>query len=146
MSNKRKILVVDDEEAIVKFLNDALTASGFETVSAANGKEAVVQTAKERPDLILLDINMPEMDGLETCSVLRKKPENQNLPIIMLTGRDEESAIISSLECGADDYLAKPFNNDELFKKVNVSLEKAKLGKLPSQLYFQKLAEQKTGR
>lgn len=148
MSDKRMVLIVDDDELIVKALSDTLAASGFEATGAFNGKQALAQIDKERPDLILLDIAMPEMDGYETCTALRKNHQNQNLPVIMLTGREEDSAIISSLECGADDYLAKPFNNDELFKKINASLEKAKLGRLPSQLYFQKLgkvAEQKAG-
>ncbi len=149
MSGKRKVLVVDDEEPVIKFLSDTLTASGFEVASAADGKQAISQIDKERPDLVLLDIAMPEMDGFETCAALRKRSANNDLPIIMLTGLEEESAIISSFERGADDYLTKPFDNTELFKKIDVLLEKAKVGKLPSQLYFQKLhksAEQKAGR
>lgn len=146
MSSKLKVLVVDDEQSIAEFLSDALKESGFEVASVLNGKQAIVQVGKERPDLILLDIAMPELDGFETCIALRKSRENQDLPIIMLTGQEEDSAIISSLECGADDYLTKPFDNDELFKKIHSVLAKAKAGKLPSQLYFQKLAEQKDGR
>jgi len=144
MERKIKVLIADDDTAITQLLGEVLRSFGFEVAVANDGKAAIEQVEKEKPNVVLLDLNMPGLDGFQTCESLRKNSENYNLPIIILTGREEESAIVTSLECGADDYLTKPFDQDELFKKIEKVLAKAKADTLPSQLYFKKLQEQKS--
>ena len=144
MEQKVKVLVTDDEEVMRKLLSQILSASGFEVLTASNGKEAVESVKRNQPQVILLDLTMPELDGFEACSQIRKDSENHNIPIIMLTGRGEESAIVSALDRGADDYIGKPFKPEVLNQKINVLLVKAKTGTLPSQLFRKKLqTEQK---
>lgn len=135
---KSKILVVDDEPNIVEFLEIDLSGAGYEVITAYNGKEALKRVKEERPDLILLDVMMPELNGFRTCEILRKDVDNISIPIIMLTFKDEESDIAQALELGADDYAIKPVKRNELFRKIESLLSKAKAGALPSQRYFKK--------
>ena len=95
MEQKVRVLVTDDEEAIRKLLSQILSASGFEVLLACNGKEAVESVKRDHPQVILLDLTMPELDGFEACKQIRQNSENHNIPIMMLTGREEESSIIS---------------------------------------------------
>jgi DNA-binding response OmpR family regulator len=113
----KTILVVDDEPKIVKLVRDYLERAGFEVRVAGNGKDALSQARSEKPELIILDLGLPQMDGLDVTRALRKI---SNVPIIMLTGRSEESDKLIGLELGADDYVTKPFSPKELVARVRV--------------------------
>jgi DNA-binding response OmpR family regulator len=108
---KFRILVVDDEERIVNFLRSKLKASGFEVLTASNGREGLEQAQVQEPDLIVLDLIMPGMDGLEMLKELRSYSA---VPVVILTAKDADTDRIKGLQLGADDYLPKPFNPDEL--------------------------------
>ena len=138
MAEKAKILIADDDSQIQSLMARVLSASGFHCLQATSGDEAIKAVKKERPDLLLLDITMPGYSGFEVCQSLRKNPENSQMAIVMLTGRDKESDIVKALEFGADDYVPKPFSQMELLTKINNLLAKAKAGLLPSQHYFKK--------
>ena len=139
---KAKILVVDDNEKNVELLEAVLQAAGFEVLKAYDGKQAIEVVSKERPDLLLLDIMMPQLDGFQVCEILRKDSQNAGLPIIMVTAKDKESDIVRSLERGVDDYIVKPINKKELLGKIEGMLAKASKGSLPSQFYFKKIESQ----
>jgi two-component system alkaline phosphatase synthesis response regulator PhoP len=121
-----KILVVDDEEALVRLITYNLTKEGFSTVAAYDGNEAETLVAKEKPDLIILDLMLPGKDGLEICRDLRR--QNITTPIIMLTARDDEIDRVLGLELGADDYVTKPFSVRELTARVKAVLRRKTLG------------------
>jgi two-component system, OmpR family, alkaline phosphatase synthesis response regulator PhoP len=113
----KKILVVDDELKIVQLVRDYLERAGFRVLTASNGKTALALAHSERPDLIILDLGLPEMDGLDVTRSLRKV---SNVPILMLTARSEETDKLIGLELGADDYITKPFSPRELVARVRV--------------------------
>ncbi|NLM52664.1 MAG: response regulator transcription factor [Firmicutes bacterium] len=117
-----KILVVDDEKTIVKGIKFALQKENFEVLVAYDGKEALEIFAQEAPDLIVLDLMLPEIDGFEVCRRIRKTSE---VPIIMLTARGEDIDKILGLELGADDYMTKPFNPRELVARIKAVLRRA---------------------
>ncbi|RQD76436.1 MAG: DNA-binding response regulator [Candidatus Syntrophonatronum acetioxidans] len=119
----QKILIVDDEESILRLIKYNLEKVGFETVTAEDGGEALEKAEKEKPDLIILDIMMPGLDGVEVCMRLRK--EDYHLPILMLTAKDEEIDKVLGLEVGADDYITKPFSVRELIARVKACLRRA---------------------
>jgi two-component system alkaline phosphatase synthesis response regulator PhoP len=122
------ILVVDDEKRIVQLVRDYLEAAGFRVVTAHDGKMALAQFRYERPDLVVLDLNLPGMDGLDVARTIRQK---RNTPIIMLTARIEETDRIVGLELGADDYVPKPFSPRELVARVRAVLRRAR-GEAPA--------------
>jgi two-component system alkaline phosphatase synthesis response regulator PhoP len=117
----KKILIVDDEPQIVEICCDYLKAAGYETVTASNGTQGVSLARREKPDLIVLDLMMPEMDGLDVCRAIRHESD---MPIIMLTARVEETDKLIGLELGADDYITKPFSPRELVARVRVVLRR----------------------
>ncbi|HET7377157.1 MAG TPA: response regulator, partial [Anaerolineae bacterium] len=117
----KKILVVDDEPKIVQLARDYLEHAGFEVVTAPNGKTALAIVRADKPDLIVLDLGLPEMDGLDVTRSIRKF---SNVPIIMLTARAEETDKLIGLEIGADDYMTKPFSPKELVARVRVVLRR----------------------
>jgi two-component system alkaline phosphatase synthesis response regulator PhoP len=117
------ILVVDDEPKIIKLARDYLEHSGYRVQSATDGKTALAITRHEKPDLIVLDLNLPAMDGLDVCRSIRRE---SGIPIIMLTARVEESDRLIGLEMGADDYITKPFSPKELVARVRAVLRRAK--------------------
>jgi two-component system alkaline phosphatase synthesis response regulator PhoP len=117
-----RVLVVDDDPGIVKLVRAYLEQAGFEVVSAHDGKKAMQIARNERPDLVVLDLMLPEMDGWDVCRALRKESE---VPIIMLTARVEESDKLIGLELGADDYVTKPFSPRELVARVRSVLRRA---------------------
>jgi len=119
----KKVLLVDDKREIRLLVQTTLRGSDYEFYSATNGKEAVEKALSIKPDLILLDVTMPEMDGFEACRQIRSSPETKSIPVIMLTGRGQEADIEKGKECGADDYFTKPFSPLELLKKVDEILE-----------------------
>ena len=116
------ILVVDDEPKIARLVRDYLEASGFRAVMAHDGQSALAQFRYERPDLVVLDLNLPGIDGLDVARAIRQE---RNTPIIMLTARVEETDRIVGLELGADDYVTKPFSPRELVARVRAVLRRA---------------------
>ena len=116
------ILVVDDEVQIRRVLRSTLTSNGYDILEAKNGEEAIRTVMREHPDLILLDVNMPEMSGLETCRKIRLSFPG---PIIMVTVRDSERDKIAALDCGADDYVVKPFAVGELLARIRSALRRS---------------------
>jgi two-component system alkaline phosphatase synthesis response regulator PhoP len=119
------ILVIDDEPKIVKQARDYLEQGGFRVVTAGDGKTALAVVRHSRPDLIVLDLNLPEMDGLDVCRALRRKSD---VPIIMLTARVDEADRLIGLELGADDYITKPFSPRELVARVRAVLRRVQGG------------------
>jgi len=126
MAGKGKILVVDDVKENVILLEAILAAEGFEVSKAYCGKEAVETAKRERPDLVLLDVMMPEMDGNEVCAILRKDALTASLPVIMVTAKEKDCDIVRSLETGADDYIIKPVVKKDLLSKIDKLLSKAR--------------------
>ncbi len=114
-----RILVVDDEIEIVRALQRSLTSHGFEVFTAGSGEDAMERIAQHRPDLVLLDLGLPGMSGLEVCKRVR---EQSNLPVIVLSVKDTERDKVLALDLGADDYVAKPFGMDEVLARVRVAL------------------------
>lgn len=117
-----KVLIIDDEESIRVFLRVTLTAQGYETIEAVCGNEALVKAAAEKPDIIILDIGLPDIDGIEVTRSLREWTE---IPIIILSVRGSEKDKIAALDFGADDYLTKPFIVGELLARVRAALRRA---------------------
>jgi len=118
----KKILVIDDEPKIVEICKDYLHAAGFSVVTAGDGEQGLEQTRLQKPDLIVLDLMLPGMDGLDVCRSLRRE---SNVPIVMLTARVEEADKLVGLELGADDYITKPFSPRELVARVRTVLRRA---------------------
>lgn len=117
-----RILIVDDETAILRFLKVILTGEGFSVQQAENGKLALVAAASFRPDLILLDLGLPDLDGVQ---VIKQVREWSKVPIIVLSVRDREDDKVEALDAGADDYLTKPFGSGELLARIRVALRHA---------------------
>lgn len=126
----KSILVIDDEPQIVEICRDYLKASGFEVITANDGLKGLAAARRDRPDLVVLDLMLPGMDGLDVCRELRRE---SSIPIIMLTARVEEADRLVGLELGADDYLTKPFSPRELVARVRTVLRRAS-GAPPSEL------------
>lgn len=127
------ILVVEDEEQIASFIRRGLTYEGYEVEVAANGTDAMAKARDTRPELVILDLMLPGMDGLEVCHRLRAG--NSSLPILILTARDSVSDRVQGLDAGADDYMVKPFALVELLARVRALLRRAGPGE-PEQLTF----------
>lgn len=119
---KKKILVIDDNELIVKMISDILKMEKYNVVIAKSGEEGLAKVASEKPDLVLLDVVLPEMNGFEVCRILREDESNNLMPIIMLTSQCNEDDKLTGLELGADDYIIKPFNPRELVSRVRNTL------------------------
>ena len=120
---KQRILIVDDELSILRFLRSNLEDRGYTVISATNGEEALHMIEMELPDLIILDVMMPKMDGFEVCRQLR---EWSQIPIIMLSARGDEKDKVRCLDLGADDYIVKPFGANELIARVSAVLRRTK--------------------
>jgi DNA-binding response OmpR family regulator len=127
------VLVVDDERNVTQLARLYLTENGFYVDTASNGIEALEKVSQSRPDIIVLDLMMPGMDGFETCRQLRSSPDG-DIPIIMLTARGDDVDKIVGLELGADDYLTKPFNPRELVARVKAILRRYRAGLEPARL------------
>lgn len=121
-NNQKTILIVDDEQPIVDILVYNLKKEGYKTLEANDGQVAVEMVLNHKPDLVLLDIMLPKMDGLTVCKKIRSK---YNIPILMLTAKDEEIDKILGLELGADDYITKPFSVRELMARIKANLRKS---------------------
>ena len=118
----KKILIIDDEPKIVEICRDYLVAGGFDVIQASDGPRGLAAARREIPDLIVLDLMLPGMDGLDVCRTLRRE---SRVPVIMLTARVEEADKLEGLELGADDYLTKPFSPRELVARVRTVLRRA---------------------
>jgi len=121
-----KILLVDDEQDILEIVGYNLSQEGYKIVTASNGKEAIAVAKKELPQLIIMDVMMPEMDGMEACENIRKIPELSNVIIAFLTARSEDYSQVAGFDAGADDYIAKPIKPKLLVSKVKALLRRLK--------------------
>jgi two-component system phosphate regulon response regulator PhoB len=121
---KQKILAVDDEEDILELLRFNLTKEGFAVIGAASGEEALKFARAEKPELILLDLLLPGIDGLEVARRLKKDASTKEIPIIMVTAKGEEADIVAGLEVGAEDYITKPFSRKVLIARVRAVLRR----------------------
>jgi len=125
-TDKVKILIVDDEPNIVQTLQDRLEMNDYNVVTACNGKEGLDQAIQEQPDVVLLDVIMPVMDGLEMLEALRKEPTCENISVVMLTARSQTQDIARANACGIEDYIVKPFDLSELLEKIESIIESRK--------------------
>jgi two-component system alkaline phosphatase synthesis response regulator PhoP len=121
-----KILLVDDEQDILEIVGYNLSQEGYQIVTAANGKEAIAKAKKELPQLIIMDVMMPEMDGIEACENIRRIPELSQVIITFLTARSEDYSQVAGFDAGADDYIAKPIKPKLLVSKVKALLRRLK--------------------
>ncbi|MBU4259424.1 MAG: response regulator, partial [Proteobacteria bacterium] len=121
---KEKILVVDDEEDILELLKYNLNREGYKVVSASSGEKCLQKAASEKPDLIVLDLMLPGIDGLEVTKILKSDSKTLHIPIIMLTAKGEEADIVAGLELGADDYITKPFSPRILIARVRAVIRR----------------------
>ncbi|MEL4105370.1 response regulator [Oscillospiraceae bacterium WX1] len=121
---KKKILLIDDSNFYAKVIAIALIPAGFDVIRAINGEEGLRLVREEKPDLLLLDVVMPDISGFEICRLLRESESNNLMPIIMLTGQDNHEDMLIGLELGADDYIVKPFDNRELLSRVKNTLRR----------------------
>lgn len=127
MQTDYKILLVDDEPDILEFVGYNLRKEGYRVESANNGKEALVKAKQFAPHLILLDVMMPEMDGIETCETIRNIPETKNVLIAFLTARSEDYSQLAGFDAGADDYIAKPIKIKVLLSRIKALLRRTEL-------------------
>jgi len=122
--NPKKILVVDDEVDLVETLRFPLEMEGYNVLVSYNGEDALNQARKEKPDLILLDLMLPKLDGYKVCRLLKFDERYKHIPILMLTAKTQEKDKVLGLETGADEYITKPFEMDYLMEKVKAYLNK----------------------
>jgi diguanylate cyclase (GGDEF)-like protein len=125
---KRKILLIDDEVSLLEVMKTNLEIEGYDVVTEMSGETGLVSAVVDQPDVVILDIMMPDVDGWEICQRIRSDPRTKYIPIIMLTALDETQHVVKGFECGADDYHAKPFDNAELFARIKSVLTKASKG------------------
>jgi two-component system phosphate regulon response regulator PhoB len=123
---RKIILIVEDEEDILELERFNLEREGFAVETAGNGEEAVRMIPRKHPDLVLLDLMLPGLDGLEVCRAIKKDPKTANIPIIMVTAKGEEADVVSGLELGADDYVTKPFSMKVLVARVRSLLRRGR--------------------
>ena len=119
-----KILVVDDEAHILELLTFNLEKEGYQVVGATDGEEALIKLGEFKPDLVILDVMLPGIDGLRICKTITQNPQTKDLPIIMLTAKSEELDKVLGLDMGADDYMTKPFSTRELLARVRARLRR----------------------
>jgi len=120
----QKILIIEDEEDILALIHYNLTREGFQVLCSASGEDGLKKVSEQRPDLILLDLMLPGINGIEICETLKGCPETSEIPIIMVTAKGEESDIVAGLELGADDYITKPFSPKILVARTKAALRR----------------------
>jgi DNA-binding response OmpR family regulator len=120
----KKILIVDDEVDLVETVRFPLEMEGFNVLVSYNGEDALNQARKEKPDLIILDLMLPKLDGYKVCRLLKFDEKYKHIPILMLTARTQEKDKIMGMETGADEYITKPFEMDDLMERVKSHLNK----------------------
>ena len=116
--NKGKVLVVDDEVYILHTLDFSLNAEGYEVITAEDGEQGLAKAKSEQPDLVVLDVMMPKIDGYEACRKLKQDPKMKDVPVILLTAKGRDIDRKLGLEVGADDYITKPFSPNKLIEKI----------------------------
>lgn len=131
---KKNILIVEDDEDIQQLVGFNLIKAGFQVEYADSGEQALDKIKSQHPDLIVLDIMLPRMDGIEVCKVLRRENQTAEIPIIMLTAKGEESDIIDGLDVGADDYVTKPFSPKILVSRIKAILRRKVKDKAPTDI------------
>ncbi len=142
----RKILVVDDEQILVDTIAYNLQQAGYQVITAADGASALEAARRDTPDLVILDIMLPEMDGLEVCRLLRRENNTATTPIMMLTAKGDEIDKVVGLEVGADDYVTKPFGRRELLARVRALLRRADYPPVVEESEVQDPVEEETPR
>ena len=128
--SKGKILVVDDEVYIVHILDFSLGMEGYDVVTALDGEQALEKVKEDRPDLIVLDIMMPKLDGYETCKALKADPKTRDIPVILLSAKGRNVDQQQGFEVGAEDYITKPFSPRKLVERINTILHKSSMPRL----------------
>ena len=121
---RHKILIVEDEQSIIDLVHYNLSKEGYHVLSVMSGEDALETARSDKPDLILLDLMLPGIDGLEVCKILNYDPRTLNIPILILTAKSEESDIITGLELGADDYITKPFSPKILIARIEAVIRR----------------------
>ena len=124
MAEKARILLVDDEPSIVKMVGKRLEVEGFDVLMAMEGEEGLAKARAEQPDLVILDLMLPKLNGYEVCTMLKQDPRYQKILIILFTARAQEKDEKLGMECGADAYVRKPFQAQELLEKVRALISK----------------------
>ncbi|NIQ94619.1 MAG: response regulator transcription factor, partial [Desulfuromonadales bacterium] len=125
--NKDRVLAIEDDEGVCRLLRHSLAREDYDVRIAYNGEDGLVEAIDDPPDLFLLDLDLPGMDGLAVCQELKKNPATRTLPIIILTGKGEESDVVQGLEMGADDYIVKPFSPKILNARLQAVLRRRTL-------------------
>jgi DNA-binding response OmpR family regulator len=115
----KRILAVDDEPDILRLVSFSLSAKGFDVLEAADGTSAIEIAEREQPDLILMDVMMPALDGYEACRRLKENPSTAHIPVLMLSAKSQQAERKAGLECGAEDYVCKPFTPKDLVAQIN---------------------------
>ena len=141
--DKKTILIVDDEKSIRELLAFNLEKEGYKTIEADNGVDAVDKALNQKPDLILLDVMLPRMDGISVCKKLRYALNINTVPILMISAKDTESDKIVGLEMGADDYITKPFQIREVMARIKANLRKAEITNMNNEINLSKEKEDK---
>lgn len=130
MSDKKKILAVDDESDVLLIIKTALMSEGYAVVTASNGPDALARSREETPDLVVLDMMMPEMSGFEVLEQLRAQEMTRKVPIIMLTGVSDKAKIRQAIDSGIDYYIVKPFEFHDLISKVRIAISDSENNRL----------------
>lgn len=125
-ADKPKVLIVEDEPDLAQTVRDRLDVNGYTTITAANGEEGLEKAIQEKPDVVLLDVNMPVMNGLEMLEALRKHPGGTDCVVIMVTVHSQKQDVARAKACGIEDYIVKPFELGELIEKIKNVLERRK--------------------
>ncbi len=133
---KEKILIVEDDKDIVKMLEYNLKKEGFKVFAACDGEDALDLAVRQSPDLILLDLMLPGIDGLEVCKALKKETKTSRIPVIMLTAKGQESDKVVGLELGADDYITKPFSLRELIARIKAVLRRVAAKEVSPEIFL----------
>ena len=141
MNNKPKILCVDDDPAILKTLEMLLVPNGYEVIKASSGEEAIKKLLEERVDLVIMDVKMPGMDGLETCRLIKEDDQYQHLPVVLITGLTAKEERVKGIEAGAEDFISKPFDAAEILARVKMllkakNLQERRIGELLIEMGF----------
>jgi two-component system phosphate regulon response regulator PhoB len=123
---KESILVVDDEEDILRLVEYHLSKEGYHVLRAATGEDGLATARAEMPDLVILDLMLPGLDGLDVCRILKRAPATSGIPIVMLTAKGEDADVVAGLELGADDYIVKPFSPKVLVARVRAALRRSR--------------------
>ncbi len=134
---KKRILVLDDDKDILNLICELLRTEGYSVLTATSGKEGLKKIEDSVPDMLILDLNLPDMDGFEVCRVLRKEKRTKEIPIIMLTVKSAEASRVAGLEIGADDYVIKPFSQKELLARIKALFRRVGYEKAEEKPYLE---------